>query len=127
LVTCRDLAIMAATLANDGVNPLTGERALADEFVGDVLSVMFTCGLYDASGQWAFDVGLPAKSGIGVFSPPLDANGNSVRGIAVCRHLAREFGLHVFATQVQRARFHTAMAGHHRASPLVAEPSGEAP
>jgi glutaminase len=139
LVTCRDLATMAATLANDGVNPLTGERALADEFVSDVLSVMFSCGLYDASGTWAFDVGLPAKSGvgggmlavvpglagIGVFSPPLDENGNSVRGIAVCRHLAREFGLHAFATQRQRARFQTALAGDRTSAVTVAATSGE--
>lgn len=113
---------------NDGANPLTGERALADEFVSDVPSVMFTCDLYDASGQWAFDVGLPPKSGvgggtlavvpglagIGVYSPPLDENGNSVRGIAVCRHLAREFGLHIFATRQQQARFQTAMTGDRR-------------
>ena len=101
LVTCRDLAMMAATLANGGVNPLTGERAVAVEYVRDILSVMYTCGMYDFAGEWAYSVGLPAKSGvgggiiavlpgqagIGVFSPPLDARGNSVRGIRVCEEL----------------------------------------
>ena len=116
-VTCRDLAAMAATLANGGVNPLTGERALPLRNVREVLSVMHTCGMYDAAGQWAFDVGVPAKSGvsggimavvpgkggIGVFSPGLDAHGNSVRGIGVCREISERLGLHVFATEAEDA------------------------
>lgn len=111
LVTCRDLSIMAATLANAGVNPLTGERVLAPRVVQDVLSVMTTCGMYDYAGEWMFRVGLPAKSGvsggilavlpgrlgIAVFSPPLDAHGNSVRGIAVCHEISRDLGLHFLA------------------------------
>ncbi len=110
LVTCHDLAVMGATLANGGVNPVTGTRALPAEYVKDVLSIMLTCGMYDAAGEWAFRVGLPAKSGvaggivavvpgrlgIGVFSPRLDAKGNSVRGVKVCESLSRRFGLHVF-------------------------------
>jgi len=110
LVTCRDLAMMAATLANGGVNPLTGVRALDVEYVRDLLSVMYTCGMYDYAGAWAYKVGLPAKSGvgggilavvpgqagIGVFSPPLDAHGNSVRGIRVCEDLVDRYALHVF-------------------------------
>lgn len=110
LISCRDLAIMGACLANDGVNPVTGERAIQQEYVRDLLSVMYTCGLYDFSGEWAYHVGLPAKSGvaggllavvpgrmaIAVFSPKLDARGNSVRGIAVCRRMAEDLGLHVF-------------------------------
>jgi glutaminase len=110
LVTCRDLAVMGATLANGGVNPLTGERALAPCYVRDVLSIMLSCGMYDYSGEWAYRTGLPAKSGVGggfvavlpglagvaVFSPPLDPKGNSVRGVAVCRALAERFGLHIF-------------------------------
>ncbi|HSO07763.1 MAG TPA: glutaminase A [Pelomicrobium sp.] len=113
LVSCRDLAFMAATLANDGVHPVTGERALPREHVGRVLSVMATCGMYDFAGSWLYEVGMPAKSGvgggiiavlpgrfgIGVFSPPLDAKGNSVRGIEVCRSLSRDFGLTVFSRQ----------------------------
>lgn len=116
-VTCRDLAVMAATLANGGVNPLTGRRALPLHHVREVLSVMHTCGMYDAAGQWAFDVGVPAKSGvsgdimavvpgkggIAVFSPGLDAYGNSVRGIGVCREISERLGLHVFATEAEDA------------------------
>ena len=108
--TCRDLALMAATLANAGVNPVTGERAVDPQYVRDLLSVMFTCGLYDYTGEWAYRVGLPAKSGVGggilvvvpgvlglgVFSPPLDTHGNSVRGVRVCEDLSRDLRLHVF-------------------------------
>lgn len=65
MVSCRDLAVMGATLANRGVNPLTGTRAIAAEYVRDILTVMFMCGLYDYAGEWAYRVGLPAKSGVG--------------------------------------------------------------
>jgi glutaminase len=109
-VTCRDLALIGATLANGGMNPVTGIRAIPEEHVDNVLSVMATCGMYDYSGEWLYRTGLPAKSGvgggilavqpgrigIGVFSPRLDAQGNSVRGIAVCRELAADLGLHLF-------------------------------
>ena len=110
LVTCRDLAMMAATLSNMGCHPVTGKTALAMSCVKDVLSVMFTCGMYDYSGQWAYRVGIPAKSGvgggvvavvnrqlgIGTYSPRLDRFGNSVRGVEVCSELAMRLGLHVF-------------------------------
>jgi glutaminase len=110
LVNCRDLAIMAATLANMGTNPVTGEPVFDFQYIKDVLAVMFTCGLYDHAGEWAYRVGLPAKSGVGggllavvnrqlgiaVYSPRLDAKGNSVRGIMVCRELADRLGLHAF-------------------------------
>ena len=110
LVNTRDLSVMAATLANGGVNPITGERALGREHVECVLSVMATCGMYDYAGEWLYTVGLPAKSGvaggiiavlpgqlgIGVFSPRLDARGNSVRGIAVCQELTRRYRLHQY-------------------------------
>ena len=110
LVTCRDLAIMAATLANQGVNPVTGERAVRAEHVESVLSVMASCGMYDSSGGWIYDVGMPAKSGvgggvlavlpgqfgIGVFSPRLDKQGNSVRSVRVCADLSRAWQLHQF-------------------------------
>lgn len=110
LVTCRDLSLMAATLANDGVHPLTGKRALASEDVARVLSVMATCGMYDYAGSWLFEVGMPAKSGvgggiiavlpgrfgIGIYSPRLDDKGNSVRGIAACQRLSQELGLNLF-------------------------------
>jgi glutaminase len=107
-VTCLDLSLMAAALANGGVNPITQERAIREELVPRVLSVMTTCGMYDYAGEWLYEIGIPAKSGvaggvlavlpgqlgIGVFSPPLDARGNSVRGVAVCRELSRDFELH---------------------------------
>jgi glutaminase len=110
MVDCRDLAVMAATLANHGVNPLTGERAVAACYIRDMLSVMHTCGMYNFAGEWAYTVGLPAKSGvcggiiaivpnqigIAVFSPPLDERGNSVRGVKVCEDLSEQLGLHLF-------------------------------
>ncbi len=110
LVNCRDLAMMAATLADDGTNPRTGETALDPQTVRDVLSVMNSCGMYNYAGQWSYEVGMPAKSGvsgcimavipgqigIGVYSPPLDAQGNSVRGIKVCQEISNEFELHAF-------------------------------
>lgn len=109
-VTCRDLALMAATLAGGGLQPLTGERVLPPSAVRDVVSVMNSCGMYDYAGQWSFEIGLPAKSGVGggiiavvpgqlgmaVYSPPLDGHGNSVRGIAAFRAISNDFGLHVF-------------------------------
>jgi glutaminase len=108
-VTCRDLGIMAATLANRGLNPLTGKQAIRGEYVESVLSVMGTCGMYDYAGEWIYNIGMPAKSGvaggviavlpgqlgIGVFSPRLDSRGNSVRGIRVCDELSRHLDLHL--------------------------------
>lgn len=115
LVTSHDLAMMGVTLANQGVNPVTGARAIAPEYIQDVLSVMYTCGMYDYAGQWVYDVGIPAKSGvgggicavvsgkmgIGTFSPLLDAKGNSVRGVKVCETLSRELRLHLFSASDQ--------------------------
>lgn len=115
MMNCSQLAVMAATLANAGVNPMTGVRAISAEYVRDVLSVMYTCGLYDFAGEWACNVGLPAKSGVGggilavvprrmgiaVFSPPLDRHGHSVRGIRVCEELSRRFKLHIFDLLMQ--------------------------
>ena len=106
----RVTVVMAATLANMGRNPLTGASAFDITSVKDVLSIMFTCGMYDYSGQWAYRVGMPAKSGvsggviavvnrqlgIATYSPRLDPCGNSVRGIEVCVDMASRLGLHVF-------------------------------
>lgn len=111
-VDCRDLAWMGATLANNGVNPCTGERAVREEYVQNLLTVMATCGMYDYAGEWLYNVGLPAKSGVSggilavlpgqlalaVFSPRLDAHGNSVRGIAVCRQISKDWNLHFLRT-----------------------------
>ena len=110
LVTSHDLAMMGATLANMGRNPLTGELVFDLITVKHMLSIMFTCGMYDYSGEWAYRVGVPAKSGvsggvlavvnrqmaIACYSPRLDGRGNSCRGIDVCTELAATFGLHAF-------------------------------
>lgn len=132
-VDCRDLAVMGATLANRGVNPITGRTAIRGEYVESVLSVMGSCGMYDYAGEWLYRVGMPAKSGvsggvlavlpgqfgIGVFSPPLDPRGNSVRGLRTCDDLSRFFDLHLFNTPregaaVIRLRFTAAEVGSSR-------------
>ena len=109
-VTARDLATMAATLANMGQNPLTGKEVFDLRSVRDTLAVMFSCGMYDYSGSWIADIGIPAKSGvgggvigvvnrqlgIGTYSPRLDEKGNSVRGVQAMRLLSDELGLHAF-------------------------------
>ncbi|MCB1291776.1 glutaminase A [Mycolicibacterium sp.] len=107
-VTSVDLARMAATLARGGINPQTGRRVTAAKVVQRTLSVMVTCGMYNGAGDWVSAVGMPAKSGvgggitavlpgqlgIGVYSPLLDARGNSVRGVLACRALSERLGLH---------------------------------
>ncbi len=112
LVTARDLAVMAATLANGGVCPVTGEVAVDARCVPQVLSVMATCGMYDYAGEWIYRIGMPSKSGVGggiigvlpgqmaiaVFSPPLDVRGNSVRGVRVFNDLSDELQLHLFGS-----------------------------
>lgn len=118
LVTARDLALMAATLANGGVHPLTEEEVVDEVVVRQVLSVMATCGMYDSAGDWISTVGFPAKSaisgaimgalpgqlGIAAFSPRLDEHGTSVRGVEVCRRLSWDMGLHMMdAPQPARA------------------------
>jgi len=110
LVNSRDLAIMGATLSNLGKNPVTGEDVFDIDRVKDMLSIMLTCGMYDYSGQWAYKVGVPAKSGVSggvmavvnrqlgvaTYSPRLDERGNSCRGIDVSVDLAQKLGLHAF-------------------------------
>ncbi len=109
LVTARDLAVMAATLAHGGVNPVSGERVVSPYAVSRTLSVMTSSGMYDFAGEWIYRVGLPAKSGVGggilaalpaqlglgSFSPLLDEHGNSVRGLKVCEALSAQFDLHM--------------------------------
>jgi glutaminase len=111
-VNACDLAVMGATLADGGINPITGERAIDKSHCKRVLAVLATSGLYEHSGDWLYDVGLPGKSGVsggivtispgkggvGTFSPPLDSAGNSVRGQHMTRYLAEALGLNLFAS-----------------------------
>lgn len=129
-VTSTDLARMAATLARGGLNPLTGRQVTDAAVVRRTLSVMVTCGMYDAAGAWVSAVGMPAKSGvgggivavlpgqlgIGVYSPRIDDKGNSVRGMLVCRSLSQQLGLH-FLTVSSEA--HAAIRGVYMPRPGV--------
>ncbi len=112
-VTVHDLATMAATLANGGVNPQTRERVIGPGVCRRVLAVMATAGLYELSGDWLYEIGVPGKSGVSggivtvapgkgglaTFSPPLDPAGNSVRGQLVTKHLSERLGLNLFASE----------------------------
>ena len=107
------LSIVAATLANNGVNPLTGDRVLSTITVKETLSIMNCCGMYDYSGEFAFEIGMPAKSGVAggiivvvpgimgfcTYSPPLDSCGNSARGVQFCRLLSQRLKLHQFVLE----------------------------
>jgi glutaminase len=115
-VTTHDLAVMGATLADGGTNPVTGERVIEERHCKRVLAVLATAGLYEHSGEWLYEVGLPGKSGVSggvvtvapgkgglaVFSPPLDSAGNSVRGQLVTKYLSETLGLNLFASTPRR-------------------------
>jgi glutaminase len=115
-VTAADLSVMGATLANGGVNPVSGEQVIEARHCAPVLAVMATAGMYETSGDWLYEIGLPAKSGVGggivavspgkgsmgVFSPPLDEAGNSVRGQLTARFLSEQLGLTLFASASAR-------------------------
>lgn len=112
-VTATDLAVMGATLADGGVNPVTGRRVVSAGVCRDTLAILASTGAYERSGEWLFEIGLPGKSGvagglvtiapgkagIGTFSPPLDPAGNSVRGQRATAYLSRVLGLNIFASQ----------------------------
>ena len=112
-VSAKDLAVMGATLADGGVNPVTGERVVSPSVCHYALAVMATAGLYETSGDWLYDIGLPGKSGIGggivtvspgkgglgTFAPPLDGAGNSVKGQLVARFLSQGLGMDLFVSQ----------------------------
>jgi glutaminase len=116
-ISTEDLAVMSATLADGGVNPVTGLRVVTPAVCRHVLAVMATAGMYETSGDWLFDVGVPGKSGIGggiiavspgkgglgTFSPLLDRAGNSVRGQLAAQHLSRTLGLSLFASKTHRS------------------------
>ncbi|HWL02455.1 MAG TPA: glutaminase A [Microbacteriaceae bacterium] len=117
-VDARDLAIMGATLADGGVNPVTGDRVVSAEVARDTLAVLSASGLYERSGEWLFDIGLPGKSGvagglmctapgklgIGAYAPRLDPAGNSVRGQIAIAYLSRALGLNLFASDSHYVR-----------------------
>jgi glutaminase len=112
-VSARDLAVMGATLADGGVNPLTKARVVDAAVCHYALAVMLTAGLYETSGDWLYDIGLPGKSGIGggivtvspgkgglgTFAPPLDGAGNSVKGQLVANFLSQRLGLDLLVSQ----------------------------
>lgn len=112
-VTVRDLAVMGATLANAGIQPVTGNRVVPAAVARRTLAVMAGSGMYDAAGDWLVRVGIPAKSGVaggllgalpgrlglGTLSPRLDAHGNSARGVAICERLSRDMGMHLMEAE----------------------------
>ncbi len=118
-VSAKDLAVMGATLADGGLNPLTREQVVDAANCQYALSVMATAGLYETSGDWLFDVGLPGKSGIGggivavapgkgalgTFAPPLDEAGNSVKGQLAARFLAGQLGMNLFVSRPELDAF----------------------
>lgn len=116
-VSAHDLAVMGATLADGGINPITGERVVSAEVCRDTLAVVASTGLYENSGEWLFEIGLPGKSGVsggmvavapgkgavGAFSPRLDEAGNSIRAQEAIAHLSRSLGLNLFASKPARS------------------------
>ena len=115
-VNVEDLATMAATLADGGVNPHTGERVIRASVCKRVLAVLATAGMYEHSGDWLYETGLPGKSGVsggiatiapgkagmGAFAPRLDAAGNSIKGQLAARFLSERLGLNLFASKPAR-------------------------
>lgn len=109
-ITCEMGAIISSTLANGGLSPITNEQVISENSVKDCLTLMYGCGMYDYSGEFAFEIGLPAKSGVSgcillvipnimgicIWSPPLDEQGNSFKGIEFCKQLNKELDLHIF-------------------------------
>jgi len=109
-ITCEMGSIISATLANGGICPTTKEKVFSENSVKDCLTLMYGCGMYDYSGEFAFEIGLPAKSGVSgcillvvpnmmgicIWSPPLDEQGNSYKGIEFCKQLNKELDLHIF-------------------------------
>lgn len=117
LTNTNTFSEIAATLANFGVNPLTNNRVFSKEIIRNCLSLMFSCGMYDYSGKFSFEIGIPAKSGVSgcvyavipnvmgicVWSPRLDKIGNSVRGVEVCRKISEYFNFHIFDQAIKNS------------------------
>jgi len=114
-VSAKDLAVMGATLADGGVNPITKERVISAEICHYALAIMATAGLYETSGDWLYEIGVPGKSGIGggivavspgkgglgTFAPPLDKAGNSVKGQLVAKFLSQRLGMDLFVSKAE--------------------------
>lgn len=134
-----DLGVMAATLATGGVNPVTGRMVVPEPVAVQVLSVMATCGMYDAAGDWLVRVGLPAKSGVSgglaaaspgrfglaCYSPPLDRTGSPVRAVAALREMSRRFGMHLMHTPAPGPATVTACTTAEHWSPGAGRPQEE--
>ena len=119
LLNCCELSLIGATVANKGVNPRTGEQILESWTIQDMLSVMLTCGMYDSAGNWVVRVGIPAKSGIAgglfgvvnrqvgiaTYSPPLDSEGHSMRGVRAITEISEKCALHAFHPQNHGSNF----------------------
>ena len=117
-LTCQDASVVAATLANGGTCPLTNDKVFDSKNVKNVLSLMSSCGMYDYSGEWAYTIGIPAKSGvsglvlaivpnvmgIAVFSPRLDSLGNSVKGIEFFKKFGQKMSLHVYDSIIDTSK-----------------------
>jgi glutaminase len=127
-VTARDLAVMAATLANGGMNPITRDQIIDPIHSQHVLAVMVTAGLYENSGDWLYETGLPGKSGVaggmttvspgkgglGTFAPLLDSAGNSVKGQLAARFLSEQLGLNLFASSPSQLSSGSERSPQHR-------------
>ena len=145
-VNAETLAVMGATLANGGVCPMTGEAVVSNRACRDTLSLMYSCGMYNYSGQFAFHVGLPAKSGvagdmvvvipnqmgIALWGPPLDQNGNSVRGVKFCMELVARFNFHNYdsinhgdSQKIDPRKQHTELKGERVVHVLFAAKAGD--
>ena len=112
-VSARNLAMMGATLANGGTNPLTGKQLIRSDYVDEVLAIMLMAGFYDEAGKWAFRAGLPAKTGVGggivaivpgkmaiaAFSPRLNKSGNSVRAMKAIQYISEQLQASLFLTK----------------------------
>ncbi len=137
-VTCESLSIVAATLANGGINPFTGEKVFHADTVKDCLSLMHSCGMYDFSGEFAFLIGLPAKSGVSgglmvvvpntlglaLYSPRVDIHGNTVRGVEFCKEMIALYNFHPYDSlaQSEQVKIDPRLKANSVAAPQIQSP-----